>query len=275
MKKFIGLLACLMLMVCGFSQTTYKLGDLYNKDGIMGIVYKVSEDGQHGMMMSIFRYEGAWTANKKYTGIAKAYNTSDGKENMKIVEQAIIDNDLSWDDFPVFKYAKDLGEGWYIPSAKELVEIMKFLMGNNDFFNRMGNNDFFNRCILSTDLSMRDYVDNNIFSQDIVKTAKNPCTGKIGGERLTFNKAYTAFGSTKIIYYWDCYPMWSSTVYIESDPIYGEGACFIAYSNTINPRSSLIKYDKITSSFSLLIYPPFSKKIFIYNDCGARAIREF
>ncbi len=122
----------LSLWVVGHSQQTYRLGDLYNKDGVVGIVYQVSEDGQHGKIISCSMYNGPWTSDKKYVGLAKTHHPTDGKENMKIVEKTIADNNLTWDAFPVFKWAKDLGEGWYIPSAKELIDFMKFLMNTNE-----------------------------------------------------------------------------------------------------------------------------------------------
>ena len=133
MKKLVLSIVLWMIAVCGLqAQETYKVGDIYDKDGVKGIIYKVSEDGQHGMMMSIYKSTEAWLADAKYNGMAKAYNTSDGKENMKAVEDAITANNLTWDAFPIFKFAKDLGEGWYIPAAKELFDIMRFFADNEE-----------------------------------------------------------------------------------------------------------------------------------------------
>ena len=42
---------------------------------------------------------------------------------MKIVEEYIAANGLSWDDFPAFKWSREKGEGWYLPAIDELLNI--------------------------------------------------------------------------------------------------------------------------------------------------------
>jgi len=38
----------------------YKVGDFYSEGGVMGIVYKVSDGGVHGMIISLNEAECAW-----------------------------------------------------------------------------------------------------------------------------------------------------------------------------------------------------------------------
>jgi hypothetical protein len=38
----------------------YKVGDFYSEGGAMGIVYTVSDDGAHGMIVSLNEAECAW-----------------------------------------------------------------------------------------------------------------------------------------------------------------------------------------------------------------------
>ena len=52
-----------------------------------------------------------------------ADNRTDGVANMEKVAQYIAANNLSWDDFPAFKWCRDKGEGWYLPAIDELLTI--------------------------------------------------------------------------------------------------------------------------------------------------------
>ena len=42
---------------------------------------------------------------------------------MEKVAAYIAENNLSWDDFPAFKWCREKGEGWYLPSIDELLNI--------------------------------------------------------------------------------------------------------------------------------------------------------
>mgnify|MGYP000090003052 CR=1 FL=1 len=55
--------------------------------------------------------------------LAGADNRTDGVANMEKVAQYIAANNLSWDDFPAFKWCRDKGEGWYLPAIDELLTI--------------------------------------------------------------------------------------------------------------------------------------------------------
>ena len=44
-------------------------------------------------------------------------------ENMEKVAQYIAVNNLTWDDFPAFKWCRDKGEGWYLPAIDEMLTV--------------------------------------------------------------------------------------------------------------------------------------------------------
>ena len=99
----------------------YSVGEIYNKDGVIGIVTMLYDGGLHGMVMSLDEACLAWsTLPRKQTKNTGANNRHDGQANMKAIEKYIADNNLSWDDFPAFKWCHDKGEGWFLPSIEEL-----------------------------------------------------------------------------------------------------------------------------------------------------------
>lgn len=102
----------------------YEIGDYYSANGIKGVVCALDEGKMHGLVVSLEEAYLAWSIFKKEDMVVVgANNKMDGVANMRIVEKYILDNNLSWDDFPAFKWCRDLGEGWYIPSIDELLQI--------------------------------------------------------------------------------------------------------------------------------------------------------
>lgn len=103
---------------------TYELGDVYNENGVKGLVCKVSEDKQHGLIISMDELYLRWSEfekpNLRLTG---AEDRVDGEANMRTIEQYIAKNSLSWDDFPAFKWCREQGEGWYFPSIDEVLQM--------------------------------------------------------------------------------------------------------------------------------------------------------
>jgi hypothetical protein len=86
MKKLLVLIAALFA-VSTLSAQTYKVGDLYDVDGKKGVVFEVSEDGQHGTIIALTQPEGL----------------------------------MSW--YKAMEYGSQLKDGWYIPSHKELLAL--------------------------------------------------------------------------------------------------------------------------------------------------------
>lgn len=109
--------------------TIYNIGDLYDKDGIKGLVFRVNEGGQSGLIVSLSEAESpkAWS----YEFIATGSNIrSSGEQNT-----AIIYSLPDWQNkYPAFVWCKNLGSGWYIPAVNELRELL--LISSSTTFSR-------------------------------------------------------------------------------------------------------------------------------------------
>ena len=100
----------------------YKVGDYYNENGKEGVVFEVSADGRHGKIVSMkgsaemLEWSSGSAEQKRLIG---ANSDIDGAYNMAKVKAI-----SGWQSkYPTFKWCADLGEGWYLPSKKELVTI--------------------------------------------------------------------------------------------------------------------------------------------------------
>ena len=99
----------------------YAVGDLYEANGLKGIVISVTDEGRHGLIASLDEACLAWcTLRTKLLKRTGADNRIDGRENMKAIEQYIAANGLSWSDFPAFEWCRNKGEGWFMPSLNEV-----------------------------------------------------------------------------------------------------------------------------------------------------------
>ena len=102
----------------------YEIGEFYNQDGIKGVVCMLSDDRQHGLVISLDEIYLHWSEFRKPDlRVIGTDNRSDGSVNMEKVAAYIAENNLSWDDFPAFKWCREKGEGWYLPSIDELLNI--------------------------------------------------------------------------------------------------------------------------------------------------------
>ena len=102
----------------------YEVGDLYDRDGVKGVVCIVSDEGTHGLVISLEQIYLTWSEFRKPDlRVIGTDNRSDGSVNMEKVAAYIAENNLSWDDFPAFKWCRERGEGWYLPSIDELLTI--------------------------------------------------------------------------------------------------------------------------------------------------------
>lgn len=108
----------------------YSVGEIYEKDGIKGIVAVVYEGGLHGLIFSLDEACLPWsTLHRKKIKRCGATDQHDGMANMRAIEKYITENSLSWEDFPAFKWCREKGEGWYLPSINELWTAGTMYMG--------------------------------------------------------------------------------------------------------------------------------------------------
>lgn len=136
MKKIMMTLVAMIASTMMVNAQTYKVGDLYDVNGLKGIVFKVDDSGQHGLIMSLDDCDDSWCViklNKKDTKHesiptdTEAFDENDGQKNMDVIEKYINETGISWDYFPLMKWARELGDGWYIPAKNELWDIIKYV----------------------------------------------------------------------------------------------------------------------------------------------------
>lgn len=124
---------------------TYEIGDLYDVDGVRGLVCQLSEDGTHGLVLSLDEIYLPWsTFRKPDLQAVGATDRGDGRVNMRTVAEYIAANGLTWDDFPAFKWCREKGEGWYLPAIDELLNIGHNYNGGSRASNNRRAHKFFN-----------------------------------------------------------------------------------------------------------------------------------
>ena len=142
MKKMI--LMAIVVLMAAFSMNAkaqYVVGNFYDQNGVSGIICYVDQTGQHGYVMSLDAATTGkkrnkpipWAKDKKFAvaNSPQCYDEDDGMNNMKKVEDYITSNNLTWDCFPLFEWARSLGEGWYIPAKNEMETIIKAMNGGS------------------------------------------------------------------------------------------------------------------------------------------------
>ncbi len=104
------------------SPMKYKVGDYYEKDGIRGVVFEVSEDGLHGKVVSVDTSLTMWCTSEQYSkGIVVGASAAvDGKYNTDRVMQRT-DNSR----YQAFVWCRSKAVAWYLPSKEELVIISR------------------------------------------------------------------------------------------------------------------------------------------------------
>lgn len=122
----------------------YAVGDYYDFNGVKGVVCKVTEDGLHGMVVSLDEVMIPWSVFRKPDlRTVGAVDRTEGRVNMEIVARYIAENGLSWDDFPAFKWCREQGEGWYLPAIDEVLAIgNNFNGGTRMHYDRQARNRF-------------------------------------------------------------------------------------------------------------------------------------
>ena len=110
----------------------YTIGEIYDQNGVKGIVAVLYDGGEHGLVMSLDEACLAWsTLPRKKVKKTGANDRYDGMANMKAIEKYIADNNLSWNQFPAFKWCRDKGEGWFLPSINEVWSAGTMSMGGS------------------------------------------------------------------------------------------------------------------------------------------------
>ena len=93
MKKSIIAICALMASITAMNAQNYKVGDVYDTNGLKGIVIDVDASGQHGLIMSLDDSAADWAFvdRRRKSGVhyitlynhCAAYGDSFGQENKK------------------------------------------------------------------------------------------------------------------------------------------------------------------------------------------------
>jgi len=103
---------------------SYRPGDYYEVDGVVGVVCAVTEDGLHGLVLSLDELFLPWCLlHKERLQTVGADSRDDGRKNMEAVARVIERDGLAWSDFPAFEWCHRKGEGWYLPAIDELLTL--------------------------------------------------------------------------------------------------------------------------------------------------------
>ena len=123
----------------------YNIGDLFDEDGVCGIVISVTDDGLHGLIISLkenstFLPWGAFVQAHERVELFEtgARDKDDGWNNMKVISDIVENTELSWNDFPAFNYCRELGEGWYLPALNEMMMIWNLCNVHKDGKHTLG-----------------------------------------------------------------------------------------------------------------------------------------
>ena len=113
-------------------EKNYTIGEIYNKDGVVGIVVGLTDGGRHGVIMSLDEASLAWSKlPRKSMECVGASSADDGEANQRAVAEYIACNGLSWSDFPAFEWCHKKGEGWYLPAVTEVWAAGTMYMGGS------------------------------------------------------------------------------------------------------------------------------------------------
>lgn len=134
MKKIMLSIIALVSSISMVQAQTYKIGDVYDKGGVKGVVFYVDDSGEHGLLVSPSGFKGnKWCTKEQANNTINCYDEKDGAVNMETIATYIKDNDASWDEFPLFQWARSLGEGWYIPASDELKLLAKAINDGEEY----------------------------------------------------------------------------------------------------------------------------------------------
>lgn len=122
--------------IAGVAGMTYEIGDIYNVNGVQGIIFQLDESGAHGLIFSADQGKCAWSTDESGDeDLLVATSKEDGMLNYEAIK--VLDSDVS--KHPAMKWCNDKNvdgvTGWYLPAVDELDALRSAFRENKSFFN--------------------------------------------------------------------------------------------------------------------------------------------
>lgn len=92
------------------SSQSYSPGDLYDVNGVRGVVFYVEEGGTSGLIMSMDQAFLQWSTENVWANCISNHGEWNTEDMLKLGEEK----------YPAAKWCVDHGEGWYMPSSYEM-----------------------------------------------------------------------------------------------------------------------------------------------------------
>ena len=116
----------------------------FDENGVRGIVIEVDAEG-HGIVMSIAQANLRWCEFKKSDAVRLGLDDQhDGAVNQAAFARMADEGKVRWEDYPAFKWCRDLGEGWYLPAINEVLRIGHLYNNGRIKFDRKAREQFNN-----------------------------------------------------------------------------------------------------------------------------------
>ena len=96
--------------------------------------------------MSIAQANLRWCEFKKSDAVRLGLDDQhDGAVNQAAFARMADEGKVRWEDYPAFKWCRDLGEGWYLPAINEVLRIGHLYNNGRIKFDRKAREQFNNR----------------------------------------------------------------------------------------------------------------------------------
>ena len=106
----------------------YHVGDFYDENGKMGVIFEVSEDGLHGKIVSVQQSEQKWY-KAGFFGVTMAVGANDNSDGRSNTAMVMARGER--DKYMAVAWCSRIGNQWYLPAVEEL----KTILANRDVIN--------------------------------------------------------------------------------------------------------------------------------------------
>ncbi len=154
----------------------YAIGDYYHVNTVEGIVYRISNSGANGMILSLDFNNLQWANDEFCAILMNASSDDDGLYNYN----AIMESNFGIQNFPAFKWCNDKNTGsvtgWHLPAINDIQLVSDSMDVISKAYTNLGLSSFDNSTIFwsSTEASgINAWGMYNHFQNEIIKSTYN------------------------------------------------------------------------------------------------------